>query len=200
MLPRDGISNNNNYLNWYSIFISTKIPETQRQVHKTVHFSICLNTQVRRQIGTYTKCPRVKTRKGKYQAKQDKELALTNHNTVPSTQLHLRLKRTPGSSRVLSYPGAEGMAASDKYQTSLVIPILAKRMAGRLVVICLPLRGSKSGKHTYFPKHRSLQKSCPNCLRPYTQYKAVRCLVPGQRRSLKARLKGGLWNEEEVVV
>lgn len=67
-------------------------------MHKTLHFSIRLNTQLRRQIGrTYAKYPKVKTCKGKYQVKQDEELALTSQDTVPSTQLHLRLERTPGS-------------------------------------------------------------------------------------------------------
>lgn len=63
--------------------------------------------------------------------KQERALALTSHDTVPSTQLHLRSKRTPESSRVLLYPGGEGIAVFDKYQTSIIILILVQWMGVR---------------------------------------------------------------------
>ena len=49
--------------------------------------------------------------------------ALTDHDTVPSTQLHLRSKRTPKSSRVFLYPGGEGRATFEKHHTSINIII-----------------------------------------------------------------------------
>lgn len=73
-------------------------------------------------------------KKRKYQVKQERDLALTNHNTVSATQLHLRSKRTPESSKVLLYPRGEGTAAFDKNQTSVIIPILAKQMGRGLLL------------------------------------------------------------------
>lgn len=66
--------------------------------------------------------------RGKYRVKQERALALTSHDNVPSTLLHLRSKRTPESSRVLLYPGGHGIAVFDKYQTSVIILILAELM------------------------------------------------------------------------
>lgn len=60
--------------------------------------------------------------------KQERDLALTGDDTVPSTPLHLRSKRIPESSRVLLYPGGEAIAVFDKYQTSIIILILVQWM------------------------------------------------------------------------
>lgn len=91
--------------------------------------------------------------RGKYQVKQERDLALTCHDTVPSTPLHLRSKRTPESSRVLLYPGGEGIAVFDKHQTSIIILILVQ-WTGVRVFYLMSLRWSKSGTKHLFPKRQ----------------------------------------------
>lgn len=65
--------------------------------------------------------------------KQERDLALTSHDSMPSIQLHLKSRRTPEKSGGLfqKSPGGGGIAVFDKYQTSTIILILVERMGGR---------------------------------------------------------------------
>lgn len=66
------------------------------------------------------------------------------------------------------------MAAFDKYQTNIIIPILAKRMVWEACsCLFIPKRFQVWNKTHIFPKHKSLQKNYLKCSRPYTQHKTV---------------------------